>query len=364
MTAKRSTFSVAFYIRRTRLNKHGEAAIVVRVTVDGIRTDTTAKKTINPKLWDTAKGKAYERSPLAKELNMYLDSIRSKFIRIHRDLEQDDIEHITAEAVVNRFLGKGKPERHTLLEVFREHNEKCHKLSGIDMSPATVERYEISLKHTQEFIQRTYKKDDMYLDEINRQFIEDYELYLKTVRKCNHNSTTKYLKNFKKITRIAIQKEWLKKDPFADIKFSLQPVNRDFLEKHEVEKIYKKEISIERLVQVRDVFLFCCFSGLAFSDVKQLTHDHISMDTNGNKWIRKPRQKTKNMCNIPLMEIPLKLIDKYKDHPQCQEKKVLLPVLCNQKMNAYIKEIADLCGINKQVSTHTARHTFATFLLI
>ncbi len=183
MAQKRSTFSVAFYIRRTRLNKHGEAAIVVRVTVDGIRGDTTAKKTINPKLWDLAKGKAYERSILAKELNMYLDSIRAKFIRIHRDFEQDDTERITADAVINRFLGKDKPERHTLLEVFREHNEKCHKLSGIDMSPATVERYETSFKHTQEFIQQTYKKDDIYLDEMNRQFIEDYELYLKTVTK-------------------------------------------------------------------------------------------------------------------------------------------------------------------------------------
>ena len=363
MAQKRSTFSVAFYIRRTRLNKHGEAAIVIRVTVDGIRGDTTAKKTINPKLWDSAKGKAYERSLLAKELNMYLDSIRAKFIRIHRDFEQDDAERITAEAVINRFLGKDKPERHTLLEVFREHNEKCHKLSGIGMSPATVERYETSFKHTQEFIQQTYKKDDIYLDEMNRQFIEDYELYLKTVRKCNHNSTTKYLKNFKKITRIAIQKEWLKKDPFIEIKFSLQIVERDFLEKHEIEKIYNKEFTIERLAQVRDVFLFCCFSGLAFSDVKQLTHDHISIDTNGNKWIRKQRQKTKNMCNIPLLEIPLKIIDKYKSHPRCQEKNVLLPVLCNQKMNAYIKEITDLCGINKQVSTHTARHTFATLML-
>ena len=143
----------------------------------------------------------------------------------------------------------------------------------------------------------------------------------------------------------------------------MQTVERDFLEKHEIEKIYNKEFTIERLAQVRDVFLFCCFSGLAFSDVKQLTHDHISIDTNGNKWIRKQRQKTKNMCNIPLLEIPLKIIDKYKSHPRCQEKNVLLPVLCNQKMNAYIKEITDLCGINKQVSTHTARHTFATLML-
>jgi hypothetical protein len=186
---ERFTFSVAFYIRKTRTNKHGESVIVVRVTVDGMRADASARKMINPKLWDTARGKAYERTPYAKELNMYLDSIRAKFIRIHRDMEQDGDEFITAQAVINRFLGKDKPERHTLLEVFREHNERCRALSGIDMSSATVERYETSLKHTQDFMLHTYGKEDIYLDEMSRQFIEDYEFYLKTVRKCNHNST-------------------------------------------------------------------------------------------------------------------------------------------------------------------------------
>lgn len=146
-----------------------------------------------PKFWDVAKGKAYERSPLAKELNMYLDSIRAKLIRIHRDMEQDDTLYITADAVIKRLSGKDKPERHTIMEVFHEHNDRCRKLSGIDMSPATVERYETCLKHTQEFMQHTYRRDDFFLVEINRQFIEDYELYLKTVRTCNHNSTTRYL---------------------------------------------------------------------------------------------------------------------------------------------------------------------------
>lgn len=274
-----------------------------------------------------------------------------------------DNERITAQKVLDRYLGRDVEVRHTILEVFREHNEKCRKLSGIDMSPATVERYETCLSHTQEFIQFTYGKDDFYLDEMSRQFIEDYEFYLKTERKCSHNTTTKYLKNFKKITRIALNKEWLKKDPFAEIRFSLQQVDRDFLEKHEIEKMYNKEIDIERLAQVRDVFIFCCLSGLAFSDVKQLTAEHISIDVNGNKWIRKPRQKTKNMCNIPLLEIPLKILDKYKDHPYCQTKGVLLPVLCNQKMNAYLKELADICGIKKRISSHSARHTFGTYAL-
>ena len=294
---------------------------------------------------------------------MYLDAIKARVTRIHRDMELDGEEFITPQMVLDRYLGRDKPERHTLVEVFREHNDKCRALSGIDMSPATVERYETCLKHTQKFMMHTYGKDDIYLDEMSRQFIDDYEFYLKAVRKCNHNSTTKYLKNFKKITRIAIQKEWLKKDPFADIRFHLDPVECDFLEMHEIEKMYKKEISVERLTQVKDIFIFCSFTGLAFSDVKQLTADHISIDMNGNKWIRKPRQKTKNICNIPLMDIPLRLIEKYKEHPQCQKDGLLLPVLSNQKMNAYLSEIADLCGIKKHLTTHTARHTFVIMAL-
>lgn len=359
---ERTTFNVAFYIRRTRLNKHGESPIFLRITVDGMRADTTIKKTISPSLWDNSRGLAYAKTPLTKAINMYIDAVRTKITLIHRDFEMDN-EIITAQKILDRYLGRDKPIRHTILEVFREHNERCKKLSGIDMAPATVVRYETSLKHTQEFIRFQYKTDDFYLDEMNRQFIEDYEFYLKTERHCNHNTVTKYLKNFKKITRIAINKEWLKKDPFAEIRFSLNPVERDFLESHEIDKVWNKEIDIERLAQIRDVFMFCSFTGLAFSDVKQLTPEHIFVDVNGVKWIRKSRQKTKNMCNIPLMEIPLQILEKYKDHPVCQVKGVLLPVLCNQKMNAYLKELADICGIKKQLTTHVARHTFATYTL-
>lgn len=362
MAEKRTTFSVAFCIRRTRLNKHGESPISLRITVNCLRAETTVKKTISPNLWDSLRGRASAKNILGKEINLYLDAVRAKVTRIHRDMEMDG-ERITAQKVLDRYLGRDEEERHTILQVFREHNEKCRKLTGIDMSPATVERYETCFNHTQEFIRFTYHKDDFYLDEMNRQFVEDYEFYLKTERACNHNTTTKYLKNFKKITRIAINKEWLKKDPFADIRFSLNPVERDFLEKHEIDKMMKKEIDIERLAQVRDIFIFCSLTGLAFSDVKQLTADHIAIDVQGNKWIRKPRQKTKNMCNIPLLEIPLKILEKYKDNSVCQMKGVLLPVLCNQKMNAYLKELGDICGIKKQLSTHVARHTFATYTL-
>jgi site-specific recombinase XerD len=359
---QRTTFSVLFYIRRTKLTREGEAPILLRLTVNGVRTDIYVKKTVPPVLWNTAKGKANEKNLRRKELNLYLGAVKMRLMKLQREMELDGLR-VTAQSLIDRYLGKDQPKRYTLMEVFREHNEKCRKLAGIDMAPATVLRYETSLKHTLEFMRHTYRRDDIYLDELNRQFIEDYEFYLKTERKCCHNTATKYLKNFRKIILIALEKEWLKRDPFSGVKFTLDDVERDFLESHEIEKVWRKQIDIERLEVVRDIFVFCSLSGLAFSDVKQLRTEHIATDAHGNKWIRKARQKTGNMCNIPLMEIPLQIIEKYRSHPYCVAHGVLLPVSSNQKYNSYLKELADISGIKKQISSHTARHTFGTYAL-
>ena len=359
---ERTTFSLLFYIRRTKLNKEGEAPIFMRITVNGQRADASTRRFLAPRLWNTAKGKAIEKGCGCKDLNLYLDAVSANVLRVQREMELEGAA-VSAQSVLNRYLGKDRPERHTLLEVFREHNEKCRKLSGIDMAPATVERYETCLRLTEEFIRTTYKKDDLFLDELSRQFVEDYELYLKTVRKCCHNTTTKYLKNFKKITRISISKGWMKNDPFADVRFHLENVERDFLEKHELKKLLNKPINILRMAQVRDIFAFCCLTGLAFSDVKQLRPEHIVTDINGSRWIRKTRQKTGNMCNIPIMDAAQEILSRYSDNAYCQTHGVLLPVCSNQKMNVYLKELADICGIRKHLSTHTARHTFATLTL-
>lgn len=200
---------------------------------------------------------------------------------------------------------------------------------------------------------------DLSLREVTPLFIRDFEHFLKTERKCCHNTTTKYMRNFKKIIRIALTNGWLKADPFANVKFHLDDVDMDFLTEEELNTVINKQFDFERLQQVKDVYLFCCFTGLAFVDVKSLSYSDIE-DKDGELWIKKRRQKTKNWCNIPILEPALQLMNKYKNHPLCIKRNTVLPVLTNQKMNAYLKEIADLCGIDKKLSTHTARHTFAT----
>ena len=359
---ERTTFGLLFYIRRDKTNKRGEAPVFMRLTINGERADASIKRFIEPHAWNSAKGKANEKSRGGKDLNLYLDAISANILRIQRDLELDKKE-VSAQIILNRYLGKEQSDRHTLMEVFRAHNEKCRALSGISLAPATVIRYETTLRLTEEFLQKNYKKEDCYLDEVTNQFIEDFEFFLKTVRRCCHNTTTKYLLNFKKIIRIALAKGWMKKDPFAQVHFHFEPVEREFLEKQELKAMLNKEITITRLAQVRDIFCFCCLTGLAFTDVQQLRPEHLVADIHGKIWIRKARQKTKNMCNIPLLDEAQKIIDRYRDHPYCQTHGVLLPVCSNQKMNSYLKELADICGIRKNLSTHLARHTFATLTL-
>lgn len=351
-----------FYIRRDKTNKKGEAPVFMRLTINGERADASIKRFIEPHAWNSAKGKANEKSRGGKDLNLYLDAISANILRIQRDLELDKKE-VSAQIILNRYLGKEQSDSHTLMEVFRAHNEKCRALSGISLAPGTVIRYETSLRLTEAFLRTTYKKEDCYLDEITHQFVEDYDFYLRTVRRCCHNTTTKYLLNFKKIIRIALAKGWMKKDPFAQVHFHFEPVEREFLEKQELKVLLNKEITITRLSQVRDIFCFCCLTGLAFMDVQQLKPEHLVADIHGKIWIRKARQKTKNMCNIPLLDEAQKIIDRYRDHPYCQTHGVLLPVCSNQKMNSYLKELADICGIRKNLSTHCARHTFATLTL-
>ena len=179
------------------------------------------------------------------------------------------------------------------------------------------------------------------------------------MRKCSHNTAIKYVDNFKKIVRIAYANDWIQKDPFLRWKARPKHVEREFLTEEEIERILEKRFHAERLTLVRDIFIFSCFTGLAYADVKKLSRDDINKGIDGELWINTDRTKTKSRANIPILPTAQHILNKYAYHPAVQEGRVL-PVLTNQKMNAYLKEIGDLCGINKNLTTHLARHTFAT----
>lgn len=358
---RRDSFNVLFFIKKTKLLKNGEASVCMRITVNGARVETNIRKSIEPVSWNQAKECARGKSRKSTELNNYIEESRIKLHRIYTQLEENG-ELITARILQERFFGVDKKveQVRTIIGTMREHNEQCRALVGKDFALITVRRYESCTRYLAELIKLKYDKEDLPITEVNGELVRAFEFYLKTEKNCQQNTVIRYMKCLKKITNLALANEWITKDPFIGIKFHETEVIREFLTMDELLTIYHKEFPLERITIVRDVFIFAAFTGLAFIDVQQLAPEHIVEDSNGNLWIRKPRQKTKNMCNIPLLDIPLEILRKYAEHPACQKKNRLLPVPCNQKMNSYLKEIADLCLINKTLTTHVARHSYAT----
>lgn len=357
---KRDSFRVLFFLKKTRLLKNGEASVCMRITVNGTRVENNIRKSIDPALWSQAKETARGKSRRACDLNTYIEEARIKLYQIFCELERQN-RPVTAHLLQELFFGQEKPEEvRTLLGTMQEHNDQCRALVGTDYALITVRRYESCRRYLAELIRQRYGKEDLPLTEVNGELVRAFAFYLKTEKGCQQNTVIRYMKCLKKITNLACANDWMAKDPFLGIRFHEKEVVREFLTMDELQTIYHKEFPLERLTLVRDVFIFAAFTGLAFIDVQQLAPEHIVRDNNGNLWIRKPRQKTKNMCNIPLLDIPQEILRKYADHPTCRKKGVLLPVPCNQKMNSYLKEIADICMIRKNLTTHCARHSYAT----
>ena len=357
---KRDSFRVLFFLKKTRLLKNGEASVCMRITVNGTRVENNIRKSIDPALWSQAKETARGKSRRACDLNTYIEEARIKLYQIFCELEQQN-RPVTAHLLQELFFGQEKPEEvRTLLGTMQEHNDQCRALVGTDYALITVRRYESCRRYLAELIRQRYGKEDLPLAEVNGELVRAFAFYLKTEKGCQQNTVIRYMKCLKKITNLARANDWMAKDPFLGIRFHEKEVVREFLTMDELQTIYHKEFPLERLTLVRDVFIFAAFTGLAFIDVQQLAPEHIVRDNNGNLWIRKPRQKTKNMCNIPLLDIPQEILRKYANHPTCRKKGVLLPVPCNQKMNSYLKEIADICMIRKNLTTHLARHSYAT----
>lgn len=357
---ERNSFNVLFFLKKTKLLKNGEASVCMRITVNRVRVETNIRKSIIPSLWNQAKECSRGKDRKSNDLNKFIDEARIRLYNIHYELKEEGLP-ITAEILRDKFFClEEKEEPKTLISVFQEHNDRCIQLVGKDFALITVRRYESCKRYLAELIKLNYNQDDLPLKDINGEFIRAFDFYLKTEKNCAQNTVIRYMKCLKKITNLSLANEWIVKDPFVGIKFQEKEVNREFLTWDELQIVINKKFELPRIELVRDIFIFCAFSGLSFIDVKQLSSEHIVKDKSGNYWIRKARQKTKNMCNIPLLEVPLSIIEKYKGHPICEKQKVLLPVPCNQKMNSYLKEISDLCGIKKNLSTHSARHSYAT----
>lgn len=331
----------------------------MRVTLSGERFEVTTKIYIREEQWSAEAGKMKGNSEEAKRTNSLLDAMRVRAFDYQREILNEG-KVLTMDSFKAKWLVIATERPRMLLEIFDHHNKQMKDLIGQEFSPLTYERYSTSKKHTHDFIKWKYNVDDMNIKDLNFEFITDYEFWLKSVRKCDHNTTMKYLSNFKKIVNICLKNGWLTRNPFLGYKMSKREVERPYLSQEELNAITSKQFATNRINQVRDIFLFSCYTGLAYADVQKLNRSEIATGIDGEKWIFTHRQKTETASRIPVLPPAQEILDRYKDHPQCLNQDRLLPILSNQKMNAYLKEIADLCGITKKMTFHTARHTFAT----
>jgi len=330
----------------------------MRVTIDGQRAEMSTKRFISPDRWITSKGTTRSKTDYEKGIDNYLKHLTNQIYLKQQELESKNRE-VTAKSLINAYLRKDD-EKRTILSLYTSHNRKLKMMVGKDVAFNTYKRHETSKKHLARFIKIRYKMSDFYIRDITPEFVDDYETYFRVERNCNNNTTVKYMRNFGKIIRIALKNEWITSNPLKNLKYRIEPVNREYLTWEELQKLESKKIKLDRIALVRDIFLFSCYTGLAYVDVSNLRPENIEEGSDGSLRIRIRRHKTGQGAFIPLLPPAVDLIEKYRDHPNCLKKGVLLPVLSNQKMNAYLKEIADICGIQKNLTTHSARHTFAT----
>ena len=350
--------NILFYPKKSERNDDGMVMLYARVTIKGKRSEFSLGRRIDEQRWDSRAGKLRGTSTEVSNFNRFLDNVRNRLYDIYDALLKER-EDISASIIKNIYIGKEGKE-YMVLEIFQEHNDKIENLLGKGFTRGTLQRYKAAYKHVSAYIQHDYHRNDIPVRRVDHKFITGLEYFLKSKRSCEHNTAIKYIVNFKKIIRIALANEWTTKDPFFHWKASWKSKEKQYLTQAELDTLREKRSFLPRLDLVRDIFVFCCYTGLAYADVKQLRQEDIIIGVDGYRWIKMARKKTKAISSIPLLPPAEAIIEKYSEHPYVLDGKGVLPVLTNQKSNAYLKEIADVCGINKNLTTHLARHTFAT----
>lgn len=351
------SFSILFWLNRHRC-KNDKPAIYLRLTVGMKRVELSTYRHVASHLWSQSGQCVKGNSDEAKAINQQLAVMKADLHRHYSHLLTLG-KPITAELLKNAYLGIGEKDR-TLIEAFEMHNRRfAEKVKAGKKSGRTLKRFEITKDKVVAFLKHHFHVSDKPLSEVKYSFAPDFEHYLTTVKHIGGNTAMKYVKILKQVLKMSVDQGWIPANPLGGFKCSYEDPQRERLTMDEIMDLYKKEL-IPRLAEVRDIYLFCCFTGYAYTDVQQLTLANIVLGIDGEKWVVKDRTKTDTPEHIPLLPIALEIVERYKDTPYCKFYNRLLPVNSNQRYNAYLKEIATLCGIKKHLTTHTARHTFAT----
>ena len=350
----RSSFAILFFIRDSRVRKDGTTSIEVVLTVNGERCAFSTGKKVKSCNWDKNKQQVKGKDEEAQSLNNYLKAIKAKLYQKEAELLERGFV-ITAELLRDAYFDKVESlKEKSLFEVFEEHNQEQEKLVGNGVSKATYWISVYTVRLLKEFVQQKYKREDLYLRELNLSFIQSFHTFLRIDKGMAQNSSTKHLKLLKKIVNLAVANSYMVTNPFITYKIEREPVEIDFLDEEELRKIINFDTPLPRLERAKDMFLFGCFTGLSYIDIKTLTPEHFEKDNAGRIWIKKRRVKTGVLSRIPLLPIAKLILDKYKGGEK------LLPIQDPADINKYLKDIAILCDIKKRITFHTSRHTFAS----
>lgn len=354
-----NTFGVYFTLRQDR-EKDGIAPVYACITVNSEKVFVALQRKTQVKFWDLRKGAGKNSLLEGKELNSFLEDIRQSIGECYRALQLQR-KIITADAIKASFLRNGSDE-YTLSDIAKYHNDMALQT----LAQGTMKNYYTTQKYIAEFVQKQYKRKEYYLSELNYKFIQDFEIFLRKHQPIDHqkpltnNGIMKHLERFRKTINLAYRLEWIHRDPFEKFQLKFNKVEKEFLSSAELQAIESKELNLPRLAMVRDIFVFCCYTGLAFVDVMNLKPDNIVKGEDDGLWIKTSRQKTTIPVNVPLLNQAQRIMNSYATNIRAKNNGTLFPVLSNQKMNSYLKELAERCNITKVLTFHIARHTFAT----
>ena len=354
-----TTFSILFWIYSSRAKNH-QTGIYARVTVNGQKVNISLKYKADVRTWDAKRQKAKGNSETSRVLNLYLNQVQAQLFQCFQNLKLRG-KLITADSIKTEYLGDSDNSK-TLQNLLEYHTKKTEKTLAI----GTLRNFGVTQRYINKYLNNVLKTKDVYLKELDYKFICDFANFLLCYWPKGHpmamgnNTIMKHIQRFRKIVTLGYHIEWMERDPFVRWKPVYEKRERPFLTENELSNIETYNFLIARLERVRDLFVFSCYTGIAYVDLMSLTHDNIIKGIDGNDWIFTNRQKTKVPVKVPLLAKAKTLIDKYQNHPMTQITETLFPVITNEKVNFYLKEIGKATGLKKNLTFHMARHTFAT----
>lgn len=350
-------FRILLVIALNRIKKNSKAPIFCRITYNKKRKQFATGVFISPNNWDNTRQKAKPPNKENDFINTQLSLIKQKINQAFLYLQVND-EVFDVDDIHLQYKGESTNTHKTLLEVFELHNNRMEKLIGVEYTKSTYSKFIEAKNHTANFIKYQHKKNDILLESLNMNFLSDFDFYLKSEKNQKQITINKSIQRVRKIIKLALAKGYLKQDPFILYKPKRYDTKVIFLNQEELNSLKEYIFKQKRLEQVKDMFIFCCYTGLAYQEMANLREEHLIIGFDDAIWIKMMRQKTKSSISIPLLPTASKILDLYRNEGR------LLPIISNQKFNSYLKEIAEIVGIEKRLTHHIARKTFATTVLL